>query len=1368
MAQVHNLISDNSMSKPKQERISFGKIKEVIDPPNLIEIQTKSYEEFLQRFTEPGKRLKMGLQAVLSEHFPIESYDGQIRLEYDSYEISPPKTSDFAAIRAGETYSASLYVKFRLKCGDYTADENVYMGEIPMITDRGTFVINGAERVIVAQLHRSPGLCFEKTQHTNGKDIFSFRIIPDRGSWLEVQFDTSDLMYVFLDRRRRRRKFLATTFLRYLGYESDRDIVDQFYTIQKLRLADVAGEELEYLIPFEDVKFGDEQGNRKATIIAKAYESLSLSTIRKMQELGIEEIEVIDQREEETLVKTLKKDLAHDRESALKEIFRKFRPGDPSSVQQAATALDRLFKDEKRYDLTRVGRYKINQKLGLDVPEDCRLIQPIDFLASLKYLLRLKNGEGQVDDIDHLGNRRVRAVGELISNQCRVGLARTERLVKERMTLCDTTRTDITPSKLINPKALSAVVRDFFGRSQLSQFMDQINPLAELTHKRRLSALGPGGLNRDRAGFEVRDVHPSHYGRICPIETPEGPNIGLINSLCTYARIDEYGFIETPFRRVKQIEKKNKKGEVVDVEVVVTNEVVYLTADKEEYHLIAQANNPLDNDNGTGHFTRSRVTARQHGEFIEVDPRRVEYMDVSPKQIISIAAGLIPFLEHDDANRALMGANMQRQGVPLMVNQAPLVGTGIEAKCARDSCSVVCALAGGIVASATAEYIVTTPDGELPVSPNTWLSEPESVKTDPEKGIFVYQLRKFMRSNASTCINQKPIVSRGDVVKPGDVLADGPCTDGGELALGRNVLVAYMSWYGYNFEDAIIISERLVQEDAYTSIHIEEFEEKARDTKLGPEEITRDIPNVGDDALKNLGSDGVIRIGAEVKPGDILVGKITPKSETDLAPEERLLRAIFGEKAADVKDTSLRVPPGTTGVVMDVRVVRSAAPGSPAVDVEKESQKQRKKVDAEYERSRDALIEQLTSKLSDRLLGEKIPLEVTRAGTNEVIIPANRKITKTLLRKLAVYHDEIEMNESPVRNQIFEIINSYEPRFAELDDERDLKLDQIEAGAEMDPGVVTEVKVYIATKRKLGVGDKMAGRHGNKGVCSRVLPVEDMPYLEDGTPVDIILNPLGVPSRMNVGQVLEAHLGVAAKALGFKVATPVFDGIEESQIWDYMSQAKKMPGFSWVGDGKDGSVAGKSRLIDGLTGEYFHYPVVVGYTYMLKLNHLVADKVHARAVGTYSLVTQQPLGGKAQHGGQRFGEMEVWAMEAYGAAYTLQELLTVKSDDVQGRTRIYENIVKGDNSLEAGTPESFNVLIKEMQALCLNVQPTEKRDRENAPQTTDDLFALLAGDDDDLSDELSDDDDFDVFGDDDDADDYVEADSDTDDEEEDA
>ena len=916
-----------------------------------------------------------------------------------------------------------------------------------------------------------------------------------------------------------------------------------------------------------------------------------------------------------------------------------------------------------------------------------------DFLAALKYLLRLKKGEGMVDDIDHLGSRRVRAVGELMANQCRVGLARTERLVKERMTLIDQNIEGVTPSKLINPKALSAVVRDFFGRSQLSQFMDQINPLAELTHKRRLSALGPGGLNRDRAGFEVRDVHPSHYGRICPIETPEGPNIGLINSMCTYARINEFGFIETPYRKVEN-------GRV-------TNTIEYVTADQEEGYLIAQANNPLDEQ---GNFTTSRVTAREKGEFIEVDPADVHYMDVSPKQLVSIAAGLIPFLEHDDANRALMGSNMQRQGVPLMVAESPYVGTGIEGKCARDSRSVVLAEADGIVASATAEVIITTKDGELPVRPEVFLSDPDSVRTDRDNGVYVYPLRKFMRSNAGTCINQRPIVRRGDKIKTGDVLADGPNTDQGELALGRNVLVAYMPWNGYNFEDAIVISEKTVKEDTFTSIHISEFEVQARDTKLGPEEITRDIPNAGDEALKNLDHDGVIRIGAEVKPGDILVGKITPKSETELAPEERLLRAIFGEKAAEVKDTSLRVPSGCTGIVMDVRISSTGSGhhrGDLVVD-SAEKKKQFKKINDEHKKKKEQLIDQLTKKLSDILLGEKIPLDVVNEQTGEIIIPANRKITKTLLRKLALVHDHIEIEPSPIRNKILEIITSFEGRFTELDDEREHRLDQMESGDESEPGGLKEVKVYIAAKRKLGVGDKMAGRHGNKGVVAKIVPEQDMPFLADGTPVDIVLNPLGVPSRMNVGQVLEAHLGIAARALGFKVATPVFDGISEETIWNYMSEAKKVDGFTWIGDGKDGTVGGKSTLYDGLTGEPFHNPVVVGQTYMLKLNHLVADKIHARAVGPYSLVTQQPLGGKAQYGGQRFGEMEVWALEAYGAAYTLQELLTVKSDDVQGRTRIYESIVKGDNTLEAGTPESFNVLMKEMQSLGLNVRPGSK------------------------------------------------------------
>jgi DNA-directed RNA polymerase subunit beta len=854
-----------------------------------------------------------------------------------------------------------------------------------------------------------------------------------------------------------------------------------------------------------------------------------------------------------------------------------------------------------------------------------------------------------------------------------VGLARTERLVKERMTLFDVNIDGMTPQKLINPKALSAVIRDFFGRSQLSQFMDQTNPLAELTHKRRLSALGPGGLSRDRAGFEVRDVHPSHYGRICPIETPEGPNIGLISSMSTFSRINEFGFIETPYRRVE-----NGK---------VTTKIEYLTADREENFLVAQANAPVDDK---GAFTDEKVSCRYRGDFLEVEPSKVHYMDISPKQLVSVAAGLIPFLEHDDANRALMGSNMQRQGVPLIRSEAPLVGTGLEGKVARDSKAVITAEADGTVASVTAEQIVVTRDGKPPEAK-------KKLVTRPDEGLHVYELRKFMRSNAGTCINQKPIVRKGDKVKAGRVIADGPNTDAGELALGRNVLVAFMPWNGYNFEDAILISEKVVKEDIYTSIHIDEFEIGARDTKLGPEEITRDIPNVSEEALRNLGPDGVIRVGAEVKPGDILVGKITPKSETELAPEERLLRAIFGEKAADVKDTSLTVPSGTYGIVMDVKVSSRKEMAKQKL-TPAETKRQAKTIGEEYKKKKDELHEELTEALSNILLGEKIPLDVVNGETGEIIIPANRKITKTLLRKLAGVYDHVDIDPSPIRNKIREIISSFEHKFAELDLEKERSLDRIESGDDVDPGIIKQVKVYIASKRKLSVGDKMAGRHGNKGVVAKIVAEEDMPFLADGTPVEIVLNPLGVPSRMNVGQVLETHLGVAAKALGFKVATPVFDGIEEPEIRKYLTDAKKIDGFTWVTE------TGKSTLYDGRTGDPFDQAVVVGYIYMLKLGHLVADKIHARAVGPYSLVTQQPLGGKAQYGGQRFGEMEVWALEAYGAAYTLQELLTVKSDDVQGRTRIYEAIVKGDNSLEAGTPESFNVLIKEMQSLGLDVK----------------------------------------------------------------
>jgi DNA-directed RNA polymerase subunit beta len=1270
------------------ERIYFGKIKEAVEPPNLIEVQLNSYVEFLQKDVPPSKRKNVGLQAVFKEVFPIQSYDDKVVLDFASYDIGDPKMSALDCQREGQTFSAPLHVTFQLKDEKGTKEEKVYMGEIPLMTPQGTFVINGAERVVVSQLHRSPGIAFESSIHLNGKVLYSFRIIPDRGSWLEVQFDTNDLLYIYLDRRKRRRKFLATTFLRAIGYGSDEAIIKVFYQIEKLSLkATIDEEQLNTKVLIADVRDGE-------ITVARAFEPLTKATIQQVLSLGITEVDVVDTKDDDTIIKSIKKDPAHDEEEALRDIYRRLRPGDPPTIPNARGLLRRLFFDPKKYDLGRVGRYKINQKLSIEVDLSERTLTTADFIGAMKYLVNLRKGEGLLDDIDHLGSRRVRTVGELLANQCRVGLARTERLVKERMTLFDVNIDGMTPQKLINPKALSAVIRDFFGRSQLSQFMDQTNPLAELTHKRRLSALGPGGLSRDRAGFEVRDVHPSHYGRICPIETPEGPNIGLISSMSTFARINEFGFIETPYRRV--------------VEGRVTQHIDYLTADREESYVVAQANAPIDKN---GAFLDEKVSCRFRGDFVEVEPSKTHYMDISPKQLVSVAAGLIPFLEHDDANRALMGSNMQRQGVPLIRSESPLVGTGLEGKVARDSKAVIVAEGDGVVASVTAEQIVTTRDGKLPELKKRPISRPED-------GLYVYELRKFMRSNAGTCINQKPIVHKGEKVAKGQVIADGPNTEAGELALGRNVLVAFMPWNGYNFEDAILISEKVVKEDIYTSIHIDEFEIGARDTKLGPEEITRDIPNVSEEALRNLGPDGVIRVGAEVKPGDILVGKITPKSETELAPEERLLRAIFGEKAADVKDTSLTVPSGTYGIVMDVKV-------SSRKEVQKqkltpaETKRQAKQIGEDYRKKKDELHEELTEALSNILLGEKIPLDVVNAETGEIIIPANRKITKTLLRKLAGVYDHIDIDPSPIRNKIREIISSFEHKFAELDLEKDRSLDRIESGDDIDPGIIKQVKVYIASKRKLSVGDKMAGRHGNKGVVAKIVAEEDMPFLSDGTPVEIVLNPLGVPSRMNVGQVLETHLGVAAKALGFKVATPVFDGIDEPEVRKYLTEAKKVDGFTWINEN------GKSTLHDGRTGETFDQQVVVGYIYMLKLGHLVADKIHARAVGPYSLVTQQPLGGKAQYGGQRFGEMEVWALEAYGAAYTLQELLTVKSDDVQGRTRIYESIVKGDNSLEAGTPESFNVLIKEMQSLGLDVKVGGRP--QTFLDTTLDVAAVAAG-----------------------------------------
>src|SRR6266568_745769 len=1104
------------------ERINFGKIKEIIAPPNLIELQTNSYREFLQAEAPPSKRKNLGLQAVFTEVFPIESYDGKCVLDFHSYEMGEPKVDWLECLREGLTFGAPLYVTFLLKEEKGTKEEKVFMGELPLMTPQGTFVINGAERVIVSQLHRSPGLAFEATQHPNGKTLHSFRIIPDRGSWYEAQFDTSDLLYVYLDRKKRRRKFLTTTFFRALGYGSDAEILKLYYDIEELSIK--AAENLEDIQ--NKVLIEDAIDPEKGIVVARAFEPLSKAVVKLIAELGTTKIRVVDTTVDDgIIIKCLKKDPTKNEEEALKDIYRRLRPGDPPTAANARALIKRLFFDPKRYDLGRVGRYKINQKLGLK-DNDSRILTKEDLVAATKYLLRLKKGEGSLDDIDHLGSRRVRTVGELLANQCRVGLARTERLVKERMTLFDQGVEAMTPQKLINPKALSAVVRDFFGRSQLSQFMDQINPLAELTHKRRLSALGPGGLSRDRAGFEVRDVHPSHYGRICPVETPEGPNIGLIASLATFARINDFGFLETPYRKVE-------KGKV-------SSHIDYLTADREEAFIIAQANSPISDK---AHFSTDRVVCRGKGDFIDVEPSYVDYMDVSPKQLVSVAASLIPFLEHDDANRALMGSNMQRQAVPLLVTESPLVATGLEERVARDSRAVIVAEEAGKVASVNGNQIIITEDGKVPDSK-------KKIKHDPEKGLYVYPVRKFMRSNAATCINQKILVHKGDTVKKGQVIADGPCTQGGELALGRNVLVAFMPWNGYNFEDAILISERIVKEDVFTSIHIDEFEVGARDTKLGPEEITRDIPNLGDEALKNLGPDGVIRVGAEVKPGDILVGKITPKSETELAPEERLLRAIFGEKAADVKDTSLKVPSGTYGIIMDVKVSSKKER-----DLEKEIKtattevkKAAKQVQEDYRVKIDELREQLTEALSNILLGEKIPLDVVNSETGEIIIPANRKITKTLLRKLAQVYDRIEIDPSPIRNKINEIIASFKKKFDDLQMQHDEEMERTEAGDEVDVGVIKQVKVYIASKRKLSVGDKMAGRHGNKGVVAKIVPEADMPFLDDGTAVDIVLNPLGVPSRMNVGQVLETHLGWASRLLGLKFATPVFDGIKEKEI----------------------------------------------------------------------------------------------------------------------------------------------------------------------------------------------------------------------------
>lgn len=1247
------------MLKRPPQRVGFIDKEEIIDLPNLIEVQVKSYNQFLQADKLPGERENLGLQEVFNEVFPIKSYDEKTILEFISYNLGVPKYTPGECIRRGISYNVTLKVKFRLTDETGIKEEEVYMGTVPVMTDKGTFIINGAERVVVSQLHRSPGISFEQERHAKGINIYSFRIIPYRGSWLEGAFDTNDLIHIYIDRKKRRRKILATTFIRTLGYSTDADILEEFFEVSKVKIksekdfAKIVGK-----ILAESVM--DETGTH---MFGKAGEKLTTAMLKRILDAGIQTIKIAENADENSpIIKMLAKDTTDSYEAALKEFYRKLRPGEPATIANARSAMMRLFFDPKRYNLGRVGRYKLNRKLGFDVTDDILknvTLAKEDVVSAVKYLIGLKVGDKAtaVDDIDHLANRRVRSVGELIQNQCRVGLARMERIIRERMNLFDFSSDTLTPGKIVSAKGLAGVLKDFFGRSQLSQFMDQTNPIAELTHKRRLSSLGPGGLNRERAGFEVRDVHTSHYGRICPIETPEGPNIGLITSLSAYAKINEFGFIETPYRIVRN--------------EAVTDEIEYMTADIEERYIIAQASTPVDKN---GAFENDIVLAHHKGEFIEVPASAITHMDVSAKQMVSIVTGLIPFLEHDDANRALMGSNMQRQAVPLLKTEAPFVGTGLEARAACDSGAVVVAEEDGVV-----DYVDGT---KIVVAPSR---NPLDKK--------VYEFKKFLRSNSGTCINQQPICSVGDKIRAGDVIADGSATDKGEIALGKNVLVAFMPWCGYNYEDAIIISEKLLREDYYTSIYIEEFELTARDTKLGKEEITRDIPNVSEEALANLGEDGIIRIGAEVRPGDILVGKITPKSETELAPEERLLRAIFGEKAADVKDASLTVPPGTEGVVMDVKVFSRRDRLSKTDDELVEEAGRLKDMQKEYRTKLLDLQMQRHEKLGALLLDETLQSAIVHRKTADVIVPEGSVVTQDMLEQLeAQKAEDLILPKGDVFALVKEIMLSAERAIEELEQSQKLELEYMKKGdTELEAGIIRQVKVYIATKRKLQVGDKMAGRHGNKGVVSKIVPEADMPFLPSGQSIEIILNPLGVPSRMNIGQLLETHLGFVAKKAGIYVKSPVFEGFPEDKIWEMMDK-HGLPSD------------GKNWLFDGRTGERFDNRVVVGYIYMLKLSHLVADKIHARSIGPYSLVTQQPLGGKAQMGGQRFGEMEVWALEAYGASNLLQEMLTVKSDDVAGRTWIYESIVKGQNTLQPGIPASFNVLVKEMQGLGLDVR----------------------------------------------------------------
>nr|URN45809.1 RNA polymerase subunit beta [Bradyrhizobium sp.] len=1348
----------------KRVRKFFGHIKEVAEMPNLIEVQKASYDQFLMVDEPQGGRLDEGLQAVFRSVFPISDFSGTSMLEFVRYEFEQPKYDVDECRQRGMTFAAPLKVTLRLIVFDIDEEtgaksvkdikeQDVYMGDIPLMTMNGTFIVNGTERVIVSQMHRSPGVFFDHDKgktHSSGKLLFAARVIPYRGSWLDIEFDAKDIVYARIDRRR---KIPVTSLMFALGLDGEA-ILSTFYkkilykrtkegwrvpfdanrfrgysTVNDLIDADTgkvvleAGKKLTVRAArqlqekgLKALRMADEElvGNyvaedlvnpKTGEIHAEAGEEITDKLMKALNEQGYKELPLLDIDHVNVgpyIRNTLSADKNMTREDALFDIYRVMRPGEPPTLESAQAMFQSLFFDAERYDLSAVGRVKMNMRLDLDAPDTQRTLRKEDILSVIKTLVDLRDGKGEIDDIDHLGNRRVRSVGELMENQYRIGLLRMERAIKERMSSVDIDT--VMPQDLINAKPAAAAVREFFGSSQLSQFMDQTNPLSEITHKRRLSALGPGGLTRERAGFEVRDVHPTHYGRICPIETPEGPNIGLINSLATFARVNKYGFVETPYRKVKD-------GRVTD-------EVVYLSAMEEGRYSVAQANVPVD---AKGRFTEDLVVCRSSGtrDVVPMTPDKVDYMDVSPKQLVSVAAALIPFLENDDANRALMGSNMQRQAVPLVRAEAPFVGTGMEGVVARDSGAAIAARRSGVIDQIDATRVVIRATEDL----------------DPTKsGVDIYRLMKYQRSNQSTCINQRPLVKVGDIVKKGDIIADGPSTDLGELALGRNVLVAFMPWNGYNFEDSILLSERIVKEDVFTSIHIEEFEVMARDTKLGPEEITRDIPNVSEEALKNLDEAGIVYIGAEVRAGDILVGKITPKGESPMTPEEKLLRAIFGEKASDVRDTSLRVPPGVQGTIVEVRVFNrhGVDKDERALAIEREEIERLAK-DRDDEQA--ILDRNVYNRLAELLEGRQ-----GIAGPKG--FKKDTKITRAVLEEypksqwwlFASPNDKLMAEIEAMRKQYDESKKGLEQRFLD-------KVEKLQRGDELPPGVMKMVKVFVAVKRKIQPGDKMAGRHGNKGVVSKIVPIEDMPFLEDGTHADIVLNPLGVPSRMNVGQILETHLGWACAGLGKRIgqtvdaylsrqdikplketlkkvygedetikslndnellelghnlsrgvpiATPVFDGAKETDIEEMLKLA-----------GLDAS--GQSTVYDGRTGDPFDRKVTVGYIYMLKLHHLVDDKIHARSIGPYSLVTQQPLGGKAQFGGQRFGEMEVWALEAYGAAYTLQEMLTVKSDDVAGRTKVYEAIVRGDDTFEAGIPESFNVLVKEMRSLGLNV-----------------------------------------------------------------